>query len=62
MSAEGDCCDVTQVDERGEILDEADEHPTTIYADIDPELLATTRRNLPVTVQRRFGVYPDVSA
>ena len=47
---------------RGEILDEADEHPATIYADIDPELLATTRKNLPVTIQRRFGVYPDVSA
>jgi len=46
---------------RGEVLDEADEHPATIFADIDPELLATTRRNLPVTIQRRFGVYPDVS-
>jgi omega-amidase len=46
---------------RGEVLDEADEHPTTIFADIDTELLATTRRNLPVTIQRRFGVYPDVS-
>lgn len=46
----------------GEVIDEADEHAATIYADIDPELLATTRRNLPVTVQRRFGVYPDVSA
>lgn len=46
----------------GEVIDEADEHPATIYADIDPEFLATTRRNLPVTIQRRFGVYPDVSA
>lgn len=42
-----------------------------MYADIgefppgsanqDTEMLATTRRNLPVTVQRRFDVYPDVS-
>lgn len=57
----------------GEVLDEADEHPATIYADIgafvacrtaltsDPEMLATTRRNLPVTVQRRFEVYPDIA-
>lgn len=28
----------------------------------DTELLATTRRNLPVTIQRRFDVYADVSA
>jgi hypothetical protein len=27
----------------------------------DTELLATTRRNLPVTIQRRFDVYPDVA-
>ena len=63
---------------RGEVLVEADEKATTLYADIgecsscsrargsahsqaDPELLATTRRNLPVTIQRRFDVYPDVS-
>lgn len=29
---------------------------------LDPELLATTRRSIPVTVQRRFDVYPDVSS
>jgi hypothetical protein len=29
---------------------------------VDPELLATTRRNLPVTVQRRFDVYPDIAS
>jgi hypothetical protein len=28
----------------------------------DTDMLATTRRNLPVTIQRRFDVYPDVSA
>ncbi|WVO13377.1 hypothetical protein L204_100992 [Cryptococcus depauperatus] len=46
----------------GEVVVEADEKPTTLYADIDPELLAMTRRNIPVTVQRRFDVYPDVAA
>jgi len=28
----------------------------------DTQLLASTRAGLPVTVQRRFDVYPDVSA
>ncbi|RSH92664.1 hypothetical protein EHS25_008109 [Saitozyma podzolica] len=45
----------------GDVLVEADEHEAILYADIDTELLATTRRNLPVTIQRRFDVYPDVS-
>lgn len=49
------------VDPLGNVIDEADEHEAIIYADIDPELLATTRRNLPVTIQRRFDVYADVS-
>lgn len=46
----------------GEIIAEADENGATVIADIDTDLLATTRRNLPVTIQRRFDVYPDVSA
>ncbi|KIR36849.1 hydrolase [Cryptococcus deuterogattii MMRL2647] len=46
----------------GDVVVEADHEPTTIYADIDPELLAATRRSIPVTVQRRFDVYPDVSS
>ncbi|WWC68431.1 uncharacterized protein I206_102358 [Kwoniella pini CBS 10737] len=45
----------------GDILVEASHEPTTIYADIDVDLLNTTRRNLPVTIQRRFDVYPDVA-
>ncbi|WVF70851.1 hypothetical protein IAT40_005645 [Kwoniella sp. CBS 6097] len=45
----------------GDVLVEADIDPTTVYADIDVDLLQTTRRNLPVTIQRRFDVYPDVS-
>ncbi|TXT13567.1 hypothetical protein VHUM_00934 [Vanrija humicola] len=49
------------VDPLGNVIDEADEHEAIIYADIDAELLATTRRNLPVTIQRRFDVYADVS-
>ncbi|WRT65893.1 uncharacterized protein IL334_002844 [Kwoniella shivajii] len=45
----------------GDILVEAGHQPTTVYADIDVDLLATTRRNLPITIQRRFDVYPDVA-
>ncbi|WWC96747.1 hypothetical protein V866_003620 [Kwoniella sp. B9012] len=45
----------------GDILVEASHEPTTIYADIDIDLLNTTRRNLPITVQRRFDVYPDIA-
>lgn len=28
----------------------------------DPEMMEKTRRGIPVTVQRRFDVYPDVAA
>ncbi|CAD6573743.1 MAG: hypothetical protein TREMPRED_000900 [Tremellales sp. Tagirdzhanova-0007] len=49
------------VDPLGQIIVEADENPAILYADIDTDLLATTRKNLPVTIQRRFDVYPDVS-
>ncbi|BEJ18087.1 hypothetical protein CspHIS471_0703640 [Cutaneotrichosporon sp. HIS471] len=49
------------VDPLGNVLAEADEKEAIVYADIDTDLLATTRRNLPVTVQRRFDVYPDVA-
>lgn len=46
----------------GEVLTEADEHGAIVYADIDPAFLAEKRQGLPVTVQRRFDVYPDVAA
>lgn len=45
----------------GDVLAEADEHPTIVYAEIDTQLLASTRSGLPVTVQRRFDVYPNVA-
>ncbi|WWC60519.1 uncharacterized protein I303_103093 [Kwoniella dejecticola CBS 10117] len=45
----------------GDVLVEASHEPTTIYADIDVEMLNTTRKNLPITIQRRFDVYPDVA-
>ncbi|KAJ9104780.1 hypothetical protein QFC19_003921 [Naganishia cerealis] len=57
----GICYDITRATKPGEVLAEADEHEAIVYADIDPEFLAATRRGLPVTVQRRFDVYPDIS-
>ncbi|KDQ33680.1 hypothetical protein PLEOSDRAFT_1073871 [Pleurotus ostreatus PC15] len=49
------------VDPMGLILSEAGEDETIIYADIDPETFKTARAGIPVTTQRRFDVYPDVS-
>ena len=36
-------------------------HARGIVLMVDTDMLAETRRNLPVTIQRRFDVYPDVS-
>ena len=49
------------VDPMGRVLAEADEGEEIIYAQIEPEVLQSTRAGIPVTVQRRFDVYPDVS-
>lgn len=62
---------------RGKVLVEADENEAILFAEVgecgrllscrraliatDVEMLATTRSNLPVTVQRRFDVYTDVA-
>jgi len=49
------------VDPMGRILVEAGEGEEIIYARIEPDVLDSTRAGIPVTVQRRFDVYPDVS-
>jgi omega-amidase len=49
------------VDPMGRILVEAEEGEEIIYARIEPDVLDSTRAGIPVTVQRRFDVYPDVS-
>ncbi|TFK26375.1 carbon-nitrogen hydrolase [Coprinopsis marcescibilis] len=46
----------------GEVIAEADENERIIYAGIDANILEETRKGIPVTTQRRFDVYPDVSA
>lgn len=47
---------------RGAILSEAGEGEEIIYSDIEPEVMKDTRAGIPVTVQRRFDVYSDVTA
>ncbi|AET40537.1 putative hydrolase Ecym_6146 [Eremothecium cymbalariae DBVPG len=49
------------VNPRGEVIAEAGEGEEIIYAELDPELITLVRRAIPVTIQRRFDVYPDVS-
>ncbi|KAJ7191077.1 carbon-nitrogen hydrolase, partial [Mycena pura] len=49
------------VDPMGATLVEAADAEDIIYADIDPALMQSARAGIPVTVQRRFDVYPDVS-
>ncbi|KAJ7489966.1 carbon-nitrogen hydrolase [Mycena galericulata] len=49
------------VDPMANILVEAADAEDIIYTDIDPALLQSARAGIPVTVQRRFDVYPDVS-
>ncbi|KAG8885605.1 hypothetical protein FRB97_000513 [Tulasnella sp. 331] len=43
-------------------LTEAGENEAIVWATIDPAEVESARKNIPVTSQRRFDVYPDVSA
>jgi len=52
----------TVVDPSGRKVAEADENEAIIYAVIDPTAIEEARKNIPVSTQRRFDVYPDVSA
>jgi omega-amidase len=45
----------------GEVLSTTDESESIVYGEVDPAALAKARAGIPVTVQRRFDVYPDVS-
>ncbi|KAJ7172749.1 carbon-nitrogen hydrolase [Mycena filopes] len=49
------------VDPMAKVLVEAAEAEDIIYADIDPAVMESARAGIPVTVQRRFDVYSDVS-
>lgn len=49
------------VDPMARVLVEAEEGETIVSAELDGNLIETTRRNIPLSDQRRFDVYPDVS-
>ncbi|KAI1620460.1 carbon-nitrogen hydrolase [Exophiala viscosa] len=50
------------VNPNADVLTEAEEHEDIVYADIDGEKIEETRKGIPIYTQRRFDVYPDVSA
>ncbi|RPB25046.1 carbon-nitrogen hydrolase [Terfezia boudieri ATCC MYA-4762] len=51
------------VDPMGKVLGKADGGKEgVVYAELKPEAIENTRAGIPVTMQRRWDVYPDVSA
>ena len=50
------------VDPLAKVVVEAEEKEDIVYCELDGGLIEETRRNIPVYSQRRFDVYPDVSA
>ncbi|KZT28635.1 carbon-nitrogen hydrolase [Neolentinus lepideus HHB14362 ss-1] len=50
------------VDPMATVLAEAGHEEEIIYVDIDPAVFHSARAGIPVTTQRRFDVYPDVSS
>lgn len=40
---------------------EADEKETTVDWELDPDKITEARKNIPLNMQRRVDVYPDVS-
>lgn len=49
------------VSPRGDVLAEAGEGEEILYSDLDPRAIEQFRSGVPVTTQRRFDVYNDVS-
>lgn len=45
-----------------EVLVEAEDKETIVYANLDNDTVEGTRKAIPVYTQRRFDLYPDVSA
>jgi len=46
---------------RGKVISEAGAGEEIVYADIEADVLSETRTGIPVSKQRRFDVYKDVS-
>jgi len=49
-------------DPMAQVLVEAGENEEIVYAELNGEKIAETRKGIPIYGQRRFDVYPDVSA
>ncbi|KAI0807029.1 carbon-nitrogen hydrolase [Fomes fomentarius] len=49
------------VDPMGKVIAETEDEEDIVYAHIDPDVFHSARAGIPVTTQRRFDVYPDVS-
>jgi predicted amidohydrolase len=50
------------VNPNAEIMEELDEKEGIAYADLNNDKIEETRKGIPIYTQRRFDVYPDVSA
>lgn len=50
------------VNPNAEVMAEADENETIVYAELVGAKIEETRKGIPLYTQRRFDVYPDVSA
>lgn len=50
------------VNPNAEVIAEADEKEQIVYADLDGAKIDETRQGIPLYAQRRFDVYPDISA
>ncbi|KAH9857751.1 carbon-nitrogen hydrolase [Lenzites betulinus] len=48
-------------DPMGKVIAETEHEEDIVYAHIDPKVFEEARAGIPVTTQRRFDVYPDVS-
>ncbi|KAH3682696.1 hypothetical protein WICPIJ_006336, partial [Wickerhamomyces pijperi] len=49
------------VDPNGDVLVEAGHGEEIVYCELKPEVLDEARKNIPITLQRRFDIYHDVS-
>lgn len=50
------------VDPNANVMAEAGENEEIVYAELKGEMIEETRNGIPIYTQRRFDVYPDVSA
>ena len=50
------------IDPNAEVLVEAGEGEEIVYADLKADKIEEVRKGIPIYGQRRFDVYPDVSA